>query len=69
MRLKSSLLYCFVWMSLGILAACNPTPPDFSGNAPIKEKDFLVVFPELKLPKLIADSNLIQLADTTHIGF
>lgn len=69
MRLNSSFLQCIVWVCIGILAACNPTPPDFSGNTPIKEKDFLGVFPELKLPILIADTNLIQLSDTNHIGF
>jgi len=53
----------FIWVS------CSEPPVDYSGNTSLKPKDFLALFAEIKLPKVISDTNLITLSDTTPIGY
>lgn len=53
----------FVWIG------CGQQPLDYSGNTPLKPKDFLALFAEIKLPIVISDTNLIQLSDTVSIGY
>ena len=52
-----------------LLTGCNTTPPDYSGNSKISDKDWQSVFPELTLPIVLHDSGLIRRADTNHIGY
>jgi hypothetical protein len=52
-----------------LLTGCNTTPPDYSGNSNISDKDWQSVFPELTLPIVLHDSGLIRRADTNHIGY
>jgi hypothetical protein len=53
----------FAWLG------CSQQPADYSGNTTLKPSDFLALFTEIKLPIVIADTNLIQLSDTTEIGY
>ncbi len=52
-----------------LLTGCHNTPPDYSGNSKISDKDWQSVFPELTLPIVLHDSGLIRRADTNHIGY
>ena len=55
-------------ISLFACFGCRQQPIDYSGNTPLKPTDFLALFAETKLPIVIADTNLVQLSDTTQIG-
>ena len=50
------------------LLSCKEQKTDFSGETPVKIKDFLAVFPKLTLPFSLSDSNMFKKADTLSIG-
>jgi hypothetical protein len=48
---------------------CKEKKPDFSGETPIKASDFIAVFPKLKPPYAVSDTNITKVADTTTFGY
>src|SRR6187431_3777065 len=48
---------------------CKDKKADFSGETPIKISDFIAVFPKLKPPYSVSDTNITKVGDTTTIGY
>lgn len=54
---------------LVLLFSCKDEKVSLSGNEPVDIKDFLAAFPSLKLPYKVSDTNMVKVADTTHISY
>lgn len=63
------LRFIIVCSALAILSSCRDEKASLSGNEPVDPKDIIAVFPALKLPYKIADTNMVKAADTTHISY
>ena len=50
------------------LVGCKEKPIDFSGEVPLKQKDFFGVFKAMNLPYAVSDTNIDKSADTITIG-
>ena len=61
-----NLLLCFV---LVVLVSCGQKKIDFSGDTPIKTKDFIAAFKIIPGNFYAADSNFTKIADTVTMGF
>ena len=62
--------YCLpILLFVTICWGCKDKKPDFSGETPIKISDFIAVFPKIKPPYLVSDTNITKVADTTTIGY
>ncbi len=51
-----------------VLIACSDKKTSLSGDAPVKAKDFISAFPDIKLPTTIYDTSLQRIGDTTTIS-
>ena len=60
-----NLLLCFFLM---VLVSCGQKKIDFSGETPIKTKDFIEAFKIIPGNFYVADSNFIKIADTITMG-
>jgi hypothetical protein len=61
-----SMIVCFTIL---LLHSCRDEKASLSGNEPVDPKDFIAAFPALKMPYKVADSNMVKVADTTHISY
>jgi len=52
-----------------VFAGCKQQPIDLSGDLPLKINDLVAVFPKINLPFVVADTNIIKVADTVTIGY
>ncbi len=52
-----------------LLFGCSEKKIDLSGNVPVKTSDFIAIFPTIKLPFSVADTNISKVADTLTIGY
>jgi hypothetical protein len=48
---------------------CKDEKPDLSGETPLKISDFIAVFPKIKPPYSVSDTNITKVGDTTTIGY
>jgi hypothetical protein len=59
------------WFLYGLFLlsfACKDQKVDLSGELPIKQKDFLAIFPTMSLPYSVSDSSIGKLVDTISLG-
>ncbi len=64
--MKRSLLFLLLFWTVW---ACKDKKADLSGETPVKASDFVAAFPKLATPYVVADTNMVKLADTTLIGY
>ncbi|TKK69818.1 hypothetical protein FC093_06995 [Ilyomonas limi] len=60
--------YLFLLLMLFALSCKNKTT-SLTANQPVKTSDFFDAFKKLRLPNIIADTNLVKSADTTLISY
>lgn len=63
---KTSLAVITIFL---FLAACKQKSNTLSGDAPVSVKEFITAFHTIKLPYVVADTNVQRLRDTTTISF
>ncbi|MBR2647997.1 MAG: hypothetical protein IKD55_04100 [Sediminibacterium sp.] len=59
---------CLPILLLLILGGCKEKKIDFSGDVPVKEKDFIAAFKPLPLPYSLLDTNINSSADSLSMG-
>lgn len=60
---------CLPLLLLLLVFGCKEKKIDLSGEVPLKFGDFISVFPKIKPPFAVSDTNIAKVGDTTTIGY